>query len=250
MAYAVTGVDLTCYKIPQMLRRLPVLIARTHVHGYAEYAALLARDSERRQEFRDFVTINVSEFFRDPQRFSVLETRILPDLIAGRSAIRAWSAGCSIGAEAYSLAMIFAERMRAALCTTLATDIDEGILARARRGAGYSQAEVRSVPETRLSRWFTKEQDRYTIRSDIRSMVHFRRHDLARDPCPTGWFDLIVCRNVVIYFTEEAKEETLRRFVSVLRPGGVLFLGGSEAVLRPGDLGLVPLESGFYRRGT
>src|ERR1051326_4094587 len=99
-AYQITGLDLTCYKVPQMHRRLSVLLAKVHLNTFAEYARLLKTDPQRRQEFRDFVTINVSEFFRDRDRFGDLETRVR-GLLGSKNVLRAWSAGCSIGAEPY-----------------------------------------------------------------------------------------------------------------------------------------------------
>src|SRR5882762_9804472 len=108
-AYTITGLDLTSYKAPQMHRRLSALLSRLNVGGFAEYARLLENNAERRQEFRDYVTINVSEFFRDSDRFSDFERRVLPELLANSASVRVWSAGCSIGAEPYSLAILLSE---------------------------------------------------------------------------------------------------------------------------------------------
>jgi chemotaxis protein methyltransferase CheR len=133
-AYKISGLDLTSYKVPQMHRRLSVLLTKVGVRTFAEYAKLLAQDPHRRQEFRDFVTINVSEFFRDGDRFGDLERRV-GALVGPGGALRAWSAGCSIGAEPYSLAMQLLEIAPGRKHTILATDIDDTILARARAAA-------------------------------------------------------------------------------------------------------------------
>jgi chemotaxis protein methyltransferase CheR len=248
-AYAITGLDLTSYKAAQMERRLSALLARLAIGSFAEYAQLLERDAERRQEFRDYVTINVSEFFRDSERFDELERRVLPELLAGGAPLRVWSAGCSIGAEPYSLAIILRELGPGRPHSILATDVDQTILERARAANGYLAADLRNVSPSRRDRWFVAGPDgRYTVGRVPRSMVCFEQHDLLRDPYPSGPFDLVACRNVVIYFTEEAKERIYQAFVATLRPGGVLFVGGTEAIMRPLALGLATLGPGFYRK--
>ncbi len=247
--YQIAGVDLTAYKAPQMERRLGTLLAKAQVQTFAEYARLLERDEGRRQEFRDFVTINVSEFFRDTDRFGELERRVLPELLRSNGALRVWSAGCSIGAEPFSLAIILREHGPGRQHAILATDIDDTILARARSGAGYTAADIRGTNPERLARWFTLGAGGlYTVSPQARGLVTFKKHDLLRDPYPAGPFDLVVCRNVVIYFTEEAKERIYQGFVASLRPGGVLFVGGTEAIMHPQTIGLEVLGPGFYRR--
>src|ERR671928_1674320 len=144
-AYRLTGLDLTWYKAPQMQRRLLALLTRVQVRSFAEYAALLERDATRRQEFRDYVTINVSEFFRDAERFGDLERRVLPELLsaAGARGLTVWSAGCSMGAEPYSLAILLRELGPGRHHQVLGTDVDRTILARAQEGTGYTAADVR-----------------------------------------------------------------------------------------------------------
>lgn len=249
-AYHITGLDLSSYKAPQMHRRLSALMARLGVPDFAAYARLLEQDAQRRQEFRDYVTINVSEFFRDADRFRELERRVLPDLLSGGGAVRVWSAGCSIGAEPYSIAILLRELAPGRRHTILGTDIDQTILARARAGRGYSAADVRGVGAERLARWFVREADgTYTSSPAARGLVRFEQHDLLRDRYPSGPFDLVACRNVVIYFTEEAKEQIYQGFAAALRPGGVLFIGGTEAIMRPRAFGLQVVGPGLYRRG-
>jgi chemotaxis protein methyltransferase CheR len=247
-AYRITGLDLTCYKVPQMQRRLSVLLTKVQVPTFAEYAQVLARDPQRRQEFRDFVTINVSEFFRDSDRFGDLEKRVR-ELVGTGGTLRAWSAGCSIGAEPYSLAMLLMEIAPRRPHSILATDIDDTILARARSAADYVAADIRNVGAARIARWFNVDANgRYTLTAEPRAMVTFRKHDLLRDRTPNGPFDLICCRNVVIYFTEEAKDRIYSGFISALRPGGLLFIGGTEVIMRPQTLGLRGLGPGFYEK--
>jgi chemotaxis protein methyltransferase CheR len=248
-AYHLTGLDLTSYKAPQMHRRLTALLARLKVDSFTAYASLLERNAERRQEFKDYVTINVSEFFRDTDRFGDLERRVLPALLADGKPVKVWSAGCSIGAEPYSLAIALRELGPGRAHSILATDIDQTILDRARAARGYLASDIRNVGAERVSRWFTKDADgRYSVGAQPRSMVTFQKHDLLRDRYPSGPFDLVACRNVVIYFTEDAKDRIYQGFVDALRPGGILFVGGTEAIMRPQALGLQVHGAGFYRK--
>ena len=248
-AYRITGLDLSSYKAPQMHRRLNVLLTRLKIAGFAEYTRLLENDAQRRQEFRDYVTINVSEFFRDSDRFGAFERDVLPGLLANLATLRVWSAGCSIGAEPYSVAILLRELGPGRAHRILATDVDQTILDRATAGTGYLAADMRNVGAERIRRWFVAEPNgRYSVGPVPRGMVRFLKHDLLRDAHPPGPFDLIACRNVVIYFTEAAKERIFQGLVNALRPGGVLFVGGTEAILRPLSLGLSVTSPGFYRK--
>jgi len=249
-AYQLTGLDLTSYKAPQMHRRLTALLARQKIANFSEYARLLERDPQRRQEFKDYVTINVSEFFRDPDRFGDLERRVLPLLLAAGTGLKVWSAGCSMGAEPYSLAILLNELAPGRMHSILATDVDETILERGRAGTGYLATDLRGAGAERIKKWFVATPDgRFSVGPAARTPIRFSKHDLLRDPFPRGPFDLIACRNVVIYFTEDAKERIYEGFVNALAPGGVLFIGGTEAIMRPQALGLSVLSPGFYRKG-
>lgn len=249
-AYQLTGLDLTSYKAPQMHRRLTALLARQKIANFAEYAGLLERDADRRQEFKDYVTINVSEFFRDADRFGDLERRVLPSLLASGTGLKVWSAGCSMGAEPYSLSILLNEQAPGRMHSILATDIDQTILDRARAGTGYLASDLRNAGAERIKKWFVPTPDgRFTVGPAPRTPIRFSKHDLLRDAYPRGPFDLIGCRNVVIYFTEDAKERIYEGFVGALAPGGVLFIGGTEAIMRPQALGLNVLGPGFYKKG-
>jgi len=248
-AYQLTGLDLTSYKAPQMHRRLSSLLVRLQIKSFAEYGRVLESDAQRRQEFKDYVTINVSEFFRDVDRFTDLERRVLPALLEGGAALRIWSAGCSMGAEPYSMAIILRELAPGRAHSILATDVDRTILDRAQAGGGYLPSDLRNTSPERLARWFVDGRDnKYAIAPAVRPMIRWETHDLLRDPFPAGPFDLIACRNVVIYFTEDAKDRIYQGFVRSLRPGGVLFVGGTEAIMRPQAVGLSVLGPGFYRK--
>lgn len=245
-----TGVDLAAYKPEQMRRRLSALAARHGVATLPAFAELMQHDPAALQAFKNFFTINVSEFLRDPARWDELARVVLPRLYAegGRRPLRVWSAGCAGGAEPYSLAMLLEELAPAQPHRILATDIDEAVLARAMRGSGYQEAEIRNVSPARRARFFTRAADgTYAVIPALRARVTFRRQDLLRETPGHGW-DLIVCRNVVIYFTEAAKRALYARLAEALRPGGVLFVGGTEVVPAARELGLVPLLTSLYHK--
>ena len=242
-----TGLDLSSYKREQMLRRLGAVMAKTGVRNLVDLASMLERDPSRIDEVRDQLTINVSEFFRDPDRFAYLERHVLPEILRGNRRPTLWSAGCSNGAEPYSLAILMRELMPGGGYRIVATDIDRGILAQAQAANGYREADVRNVSPARLAKHFRREGDRYVVVESIRRAVEFRHQNLLADPFEEG-LDLIVCRNVVIYFTEEAKDALFQRMALALREGGVLFVGGTESLSRDRAEHFASIAPGFYRR--
>jgi chemotaxis protein methyltransferase CheR len=247
---ALTGTDLSFYKAAQMQRRLLALATRHGKPTLRAFAQAMGNEPGVLEAFQNFFTINVSEFFRDPARWDELAQKVLPRLTeASTRGLRVWSAGCSIGAEPYSLAILLEERYPGLPHTILATDIDETILRRAASGTGYSEADLRCVSATRRAAHFRHDDDgTWSVQPALKSRVTFRRHDLLREQ-PQRGFDLIVCRNVVIYFTDDAKQELYGRFHAALRPGGALFVGGTEIVSGARALGLEPWLTSFYLAG-
>ena len=197
------------------------------------------------------MTINVSELFRNPERFVELEKDFIPALLADAPSrgLRVWSAGCSYGAEAvHARRPPQGGRAARAAHELVATDIDETILARARDGV-FTEQDLANVSAERRRKWFEKLPDGgWQAVKELRSAVKFSRLDLLADPYPKTR-DLILCRNVVIYFNDDAKEKIYERFFEALRPGGVLFIGSTERGQRLGD---ASAGSGpgtfFYRR--
>ncbi|MCK9519729.1 MAG: protein-glutamate O-methyltransferase CheR [Dehalococcoidia bacterium] len=242
-------VPLHQYKEAQMKRRLASLMMRRGLSDWSAFTAAIASDAQLLGEVRDTLTINVSEFFRQPDRFEELQRRILPEMLKERRTLKLWSAGCSIGCEPYTLAIILNEIDPGGSHTVLATDVDMPILARARDGTGYLPGEVRSVPPAILDKYFIEEKGTYRVKDLVRRRVTFRRHDLLSDPYPAD-VDLILCRNVVIYFTEEAKHQIYEGFAQALRPGGYLFIGGSEMIMRSGDVGFRTASTSIYQRAA
>ncbi len=244
--FAKSNIDLNQYKPAQMQRRITNLMNRHGVSTYMAFFQLIEANPKLYKDFIDYLTINVTEFFRTPEKFAELEEKVVPDLLTRSSRLNVWSAGCSTGAEPYSLAMILLQKAPAARHRILATDLDSEMLAKAKQGA-YAAGELKNIPAQRMDRYFVKSGDTYTVKDEVKGMVEFQRHNLLLDKFESG-FDLILCRNVVIYFTEEAKDALYRRFFSALKPGGVFFVGGTEAILNFRDIGFQHYLPFFYRK--
>lgn len=242
-----TEIDLDLYKEPQMKRRISNLVQRSPHQTFTAYFDAVSKNKDEFAEFIEYLTINVSEFFRNSDKFGKLEKEIIPHLMKNSPRLSIWSAGCSIGAEPYSLAIMMRELTPTTRHRILATDLDVEILAKARRGV-YSDNEIKSVTKERLQKYFTDTPDgKHAIKPDIKSMIEFRRHNLLKDRFETG-FDLILCRNVVIYFTEEAKTQLYTNFFNSLKPGGILFVGATEAILNYRKLGYTSAQPFFYEK--
>lgn len=244
---AKTGIDLQLYKEPQMKRRIGNLVTRAEFPSFTAYFDHVVKNKEDFAEFIEYLTINVSEFFRTPDKFAKLETDVIPYLLKRSSKLNIWSAGCSIGAEPYSLSIIMKELTPGMRHRILASDLDVDILAKARKGV-YTDNELKAITPARKQKYFTKTDDgKYSVKAEIKSVVEFKRHNLLKDPFEKG-FDLILCRNVVIYFTEEAKDQLYGHFFESLKPGGVLFVGATEAILNYRKLGYVSYQPFFYQK--
>ncbi len=241
-----SGIDLSQYKEAQMKRRLTSLREKKGFTSFDEFFAEMNRNAPLFEEFLDRMTINVSEFYRNYKRWEVLENRILPLLIQEKNRIKVWSAACSTGEEPYTLAIMLSNMMRKQQFEIFATDLDENALQRARLGV-YPERSLQELPQPLKDKYFTGNGSVYTIGDAIRQAVTFKKHNLLADPFDSG-FDLIVCRNVMIYFTEEAKDELYRKFSKALRPGGILFVGSTEQIFNPGHYQLEPEDTFFYRK--
>ncbi len=243
-----TGIDLDFYRGRQLDRRLRSFVQRWGLADLAELGTRIRTEPDLLQALKDFLTINVSEFFRNPEKFEELKSTVLPELLAGGRRLEIWSAGCATGAEPYTLAIILDQVSPGVRHGILATDIDRLSLERARQGV-YGEDEVRSVPPDILARYFTRRGDGWEVSPAVRRAVRFAGHNLLADPYPQG-LDLILCRNVVIYFTDEARDHVYRHFSRALRPGGYLFIGGTETIFRSREYGLASVRPGFYRKET
>ncbi|MGL5867890.1 CheR family methyltransferase, partial [Clostridium chrysemydis] len=226
--YRELGINLASYKPTQLNRRIDSLMSRIGVKSLEEYTKLIKTNYEERQRFLDFITINVTEFFRNPELFNELEGLLKEKVNKEKRSLKIWSAACSIGCEPYTLAMILKEINPSYKHKILATDIDSTILAKAKAGV-YTNVEMKNVKKNIMDKYFTKQETKYLISPEIKSLVTFKKHDLILDRYESD-FDLIVCRNVVIYFKNEVKAEIFKNFSKALRPGGLLFVGATESI--------------------
>lgn len=241
-----TAIDLSQYKENQMRRRLTTLRMKYGYGTFDAYFAALSRDARLRNEFLDRMTINVSEFWRNPNRWEVLKDKFLPALLKISPRLQVWSAACSTGEEPYTLAMILDSLGALDRAAILATDIDEGVLAKAREGV-YLERSLRDVPDAYKSRYFVPAEGAFLIADKLKKAVKLQRQNLLLDDF-AGKYDLIVCRNVMIYFTEEAKHGLYGKFARALKPGGLLFVGSTEQIFSPAQYGLETADTFFYRK--
>lgn len=251
-----SGIVVTAGKTYLFENRLAALVRR---HGLVDLEALvdLVRRGERNgldQDIVEAMTTNESFFFRDMVPFEILRDAVLPALIEARQeqrTIRIWCAACATGQEPYSIAMTLQEadhRLAGRNIEIVATDLDRSVLARARSGV-FTQFEVqRGLPVQYLMTHFTKEGERWRIGDHVRRIVEFREHNLMDDPSHLGRFDVVFCRNVLIYFDADTKAAVLDRLARQMPSDGALFLGGAETVLGvTGSFTTVPGLRGVYR---
>ncbi|WP_010284208.1 CheR family methyltransferase [Bacillus timonensis] len=241
-----TGIDLRLYKEAQMVRRLTSLYEKRGFSSFQDYFQGIDKDNELFHEFLDRMTINVSEFYRNAKRWEVLETKILPNLLQENRGLKVWSAACSAGEEPYTLAMILSKFLPSHKISILATDIDENIIARAKMGV-YPERSLQEIPKDMKKRFFTQDGSFYHIHPDIKKTVTFKKQNLLADTFETN-FDLIVCRNVLIYFTEEAKDMLYKKFSNALKTDGILFVGSTEQIFNPSSYGFETEDTFFYRK--
>ncbi len=272
-----TGVNLNFYKAPQMQRRLGTYLLRSGLDDWKTFFQLVRNNDHARQELKNYLTINVSSFFRDVDKYTYLQQTILPELLrgitlnaaprslaemrrassAGASAngnngggLRVWSAGCSRGQEPYSLAMLLAEMTGAyTKHYILASDLDRSALDIAIAGGPYTADDVGNVSDDLIARYFERRGEKFFIKDTLRHKITFKQHNMLTDPFEEN-FDLIVCRNVVIYFTAEVKDRLYRRFCQSLRMNGIMFVGGTEIISKAADIGFETAGISFYRRAT
>jgi len=240
--------DLDGYKQPQMRRRIETFVTK-HGNDPAAFIDRLPRDPELLQATRDMLTINVTEFFRDRAQWDRLESTVLPSLLTQRNALKIWSAGCSHGQEPVSLGILLDEAGALRRANILATDFDHAALARAKAGGPYTPDEVRGVSPKHLATYFTQREGKFTADPKLLKQSTYRELNLLKDRFGTD-YDLIVCRNVMIYFEADVKAALIRRFREALRPGGVLFIGATEALLGGDAEGLDRLGGNFYARSA
>lgn len=245
--YDLTRIDLSAYKENQMRRRIDTLIAKNGMNSYEAYVELIKKDKEKMEQFINYLTINVSEFYRDIQQWKVIREKAIPEMLHrfGKN-LKIWSAACSTGDEPYSLVMELSRYLPLYQIKVIATDIDKQVLDAARMGL-YNEKSIAGVPAELKQKFFRKVGNSYQISDAIKSRVEFKQHNLLEDAYPMGCH-LIVCRNVMIYFTEETKVEIYKKFNQSLVKDGILFIGSAEQILEYKALNFHRKNACFFSR--
>ncbi len=239
-------IDLEAYKENQLQRRISTVMRSAGVSTLQDYAKIISKDEQVKRIFLDYITINVTEFFRNKEIFDEFETVINNYLVPKFKSINIWSAACSVGAEPYSIAMILDKNNIQQRQKIVATDIDDTILNKAHNGV-YKEHEIKNMSKNDLDKYFTSKGDSYYLSDKVKNMVAFKKHDLILDPYEKG-FHVVVCRNVTIYFKNEAKNEIYKKIHNSLVPGGIFFTGATESIYNPKDLGFKKLSTFIYEK--
>ncbi|MGY4687388.1 CheR family methyltransferase [Petrotoga sp. DB-2] len=242
------NLDLSGYKQHRVRRRTDILLKKYGINSYSEYLELLQKNKDKWQEFLDKLTINVTEFFRNPEKWEYLKQEIIPELIKNhKPRLKFWSAGCSTGEEPYTLAIILNELGISSKSTIIASDFDDGALQQAKRGI-YNEKSLINLNDEYIKKYFKKtEEGKYEIKDFIKNNVTFNKMNLLFDEFEKN-FDLIICRNVVIYFDNDAKEKLYKKFYDALNPGGVLFVGSTERIFNHKAFGFTSIAPFFYKK--
>lgn len=242
-----TKIDLNFYKEKQMRRRIDTLATKNGAKSYAEFVQMIKTDKEKFEQFVNFLTINVSEFYRNPDQWKLMDEQVIPKIIKEQKRpIKIWSAACSTGDEPYSLAMAFSKHIPLSDIKIMATDIDKQVIEHAKVGL-YAEKSIAAVPDDLKKKYFTKIGNSYQISDDIKKCVTFKEHNLLKDTYPKD-YDLILCRNVVIYFTDEAKNMIYKNFFDSLKTHGVLFIGSTEQISNYKDIGFNRMSSFYFEK--
>ncbi|NPV59780.1 MAG: protein-glutamate O-methyltransferase CheR [Actinobacteria bacterium] len=243
------GLNLKQYKPNYLKRRIGVRMRATGCADYLQYRQYLKQHPDEGGRLINDLTINVTEFFRDREVYEAIRQAVLPEVISykrgsGMWSLRAWSAGCATGEEPYSLAILImdalvreGDRPRWAVRIT-ATDLDDKALEKA-RGARYESVSI--LPGLETEDYLAPVEGGYAVREEVRRMVRFLLLDIAKPP-PLRHLDIILCRNVLIYFEREKQSHIMEIFHRCLRPGGFLVLGKSEAIVGAAQRGFVPFR--------
>jgi len=255
--YAISGIDFNHYRINTLTRRIEARMVKLNVRNCSDYLDYLGSTDGEASGLIDTIAINVSSFFRNPIVFEILQQTIIPKIYAEKSAaewsdVRVWSAGCATGEEAYSIAILlhkFCKKEKwASNATIFATDIDQTALEKAADGV-YARAQFSETKLSVLDDYFQEEAGQYRVSPEITKLVQFSFDDLVSEKTQSpvesifGSFDIILCRNVMIYFEKELQKIVYQKLISNLAPNGYLILGDSEGVPSEFQNSLVAIDS-------
>lgn len=233
---SVKGLDFSGYRSACLKRRIDTRLRAHQLENYNEYLQFLSKNPQEYDELLNVATINVSEFFRDKEAWQFVEKNIIPALIQQKETknkriIRLWSAGCSSGEEAYTLAILFHEILQAKITDfnikIYGTDIDKDSLKKAKNGC-YQSSSIKNIPTGLLKKYFDYDGKQYKVKDEIQALTHFQNKDLILSE-PLELIDFVICRNVLIYFTKELQAKIMAKFNSALQPNGYLMLGKTES---------------------
>lgn len=241
-------INLDYYKEKQMKRRITSLMNRNGFEDFDEYFIALKTNEDMLEQFINHLTINVSEFYRNPAQWEILEKEILPELISNNAnkPLKVWSAACSTGEEPYSLVMLLSKFYNLKDIKILASDIDEGAIEKAKLGI-YNEKALVNLPNEFKIKYFDKIGNSFKIKDSIKNQVIFDKIDLLKDPFPIN-MDLITCRNVMIYFTDEAKDLLYNKLYRSLSKNGILFVGSTEQIILPERYNFKSIRTFFYKK--
>ncbi len=261
IASRIAGLSIPATKQSMVQSRLVRRLRATGQTHFAAYLDLVESDAGRTEipEFISALTTNVSSFFREAHHFETLRTEVAPVLLKKLKAggrVRIWSAGCSTGQEPYSIAITLLEHSSEFLSgdtKILATDVDLAVLETARRG-NYEHRQLSGIEPSSVAKYFDRSESEgqvtHVATQKLGSLLHFRHLNLVENWPMTGQFDAIFCRNVLIYFSEDTQAQLWPRFHSSLAPDGWLFIGHSERVARPEEVGFIPTGVTTYRKSS
>lgn len=225
------GIQCENYKQDYLERRIQSRMRMNKIDSYTKYNSLILSDTEEQEALRNALTINVTKFWRDHEVFDLIKREVLPELRRRKQRIRIWSAGCATGEEPYTLALMCHEAKMLypdVQVTIFASDIDREALKKAEKGI-YNRKALENLSDSQIRRHFIEQQDGlYQVKQHLRDLVKFSRHDLMSGRGVTQYLDIILCRNVTIYFTENQKDELARMFAPALSEGGYYVMGKTE----------------------
>jgi len=249
------GFNCEDYKQPHLKRRMAVRLRITKSKSYKEYSDILLKSAEEEKQLKETLTVNVTELFRNPEMFESVRANVLPELIKSKGenrVLKIWSAGCSNGEEASSIAIMLREVLGASFkrynMSILCTDIDEDSLAKAEK-ATFNPKQLEKISKERLDRFFVKTDNSYTLNDELKKLLKVKHHDMISGPKISG-FDLIYCRNVTIYFEQKLQEVLYQNFYNALNEGGYFVMGKTESLVGPAGrlFKSVDLKERIYQR--
>lgn len=238
--------DLSSYKQRQLQRRITTVMENAGTDSLEAYSQLITTNPSVREKFLDYITINVTDFYRNPELFEEFEKIVESTLVPKFGKLKIWSAACSIGAEPYTLAMIAQDKNIQLQDRILATDLDSKVLERGKSGI-YKPFELKNMEDDLIRKHFTEQEGKFQISASLKNKVNFQKHDLLVDPFQKN-FHVILCRNVIIYFNKEVKESLYQKFSDSLEPGGILFTGATETIYKPELYNLEKIGTFLYQK--